>query len=108
MGRSEPVSRVREKLLTTREASYLLGISEKDIIDLAEAKKIPHYKVAGEFLRFKKEEVAKLKSDIQKKFNLGKEEISLGERIKEFLYFNDFYILSGLLISFFLWVIFRG
>ena len=43
-----------EKLLTTREVSKILDISEKDVIELTQANKIPHFKVAGEFLRFKK------------------------------------------------------
>ena len=45
---------MREKLLTTREVSKVLGLPEKDIIDLANSNLMPHFKVAGEFLRFRR------------------------------------------------------
>lgn len=108
MGIAEPLVKTREKLLTTREVSQILGLSEKEVIELAKSERIPHYKVAGEFLRFKKEEVLRLKNEIQKKFNLRKKQVSLGERIGEFLYFNDFYIIAGLVIAFLLWVILKS
>lgn len=97
-----------EKLLTTREVSKILDISEKDVIELTEANKIPHFKVAGEFLRFKKEDIIALKREIQKKFNIQKEQASLSERIKDFIYFNDFYIVSSIIIAVLLWAIIKG
>ena len=36
--------------------------SEKEVIDLAKANVIPHFKVAGEFFRFNKEDILKGKS----------------------------------------------
>ena len=108
MGCTEQVSKFREKLLTTREASRILGVSESDIIEMTKRGKLPHYKVAGEFLRFKKGEVLNVKDDIQKKFNLKKHRITFGERVREFFYFNDFYIISGGIIVFLLWYIFKG
>ena len=38
---------MKEKLLTTREASHVLGISEKDIINLSGSNLIPHFKLGG-------------------------------------------------------------
>lgn len=108
MGSPESIGKFREKLLTTREVSQILGLSEKEVIELAEAEKIPHYKVAGEFLRFKKDEILGLKNTIQKKFNIKRSRVSWGERIREFIYFNDFYIISGLVIVFLLWLIFKS
>ncbi len=100
----------QEKLLTVREVSILLNISEKEVMDLAQAGVIPAYKVGGVFLRFKKDQV----HDYQKsahpsltKVNLHKP-TPLQERISDFFYFNDFYILSGLLIFILLLVIFKG
>ena len=46
-----------EKLLTVREVAAFLGISEKDVLDLAQSSQIPAYKVGGVYLRFKKEQV---------------------------------------------------
>ncbi|MCM8774196.1 MAG: helix-turn-helix domain-containing protein [Candidatus Omnitrophica bacterium] len=98
---------MKEKLLTTREVSQILGISEKEIIDLANANKIPHFKVANEFLRFKKEDILRIKKDIQKKFNVRRDRISWEEKIREFLYFNDFYIISALIILILLYIILK-
>lgn len=96
-----------EKLITLREASEILGISEKELIDLAAKKKIPHYFVGGEFLRFKKEEILKAKPLIQKEFKTP-EKGDFKEKVYNFFYFNDFYIVSFVLICFLLFIIFSG
>ncbi len=98
---------VKGNLLVTREVSQLLGISEKDIIELANAKLLPHFKVAGEFLRFKREDILKIKPAIKKKFNLPEKKLYYPERIKEFLYFNDFYIVSAIIIMALAWIIIK-
>jgi len=96
-----------ERLLTTREVSQILGIGEKEIIELCQKGEIPHFKLAGEFLRFKKEDILKNKKYIQKKVQLREVDYSLKEKIKDFFFFNDFYIISGLLIIVLLWIIFK-
>ncbi len=99
---------MKEKLLTTREVSQFLNISEKDVIELTQQGKMPHFKLAGEFLRFKREGIVNLKKEIQKKFNIHKEVSPWTERIREYLYFNDFYIASACIILILSWVIFKG
>mgnify|MGYP001357039902 CR=1 FL=1 len=100
----------QEKLLTVREVSILLNISEKEVMDLAQAGKIPAYKVGGVFLRFKKDQV----HDYQKTLHSSLSKVSprentpFQEKLSDFFYFNDFYIFSFLLICFLLIVIFRG
>jgi len=94
---------MRERLLTTREVSQLLDISEKEVIDLANQGKIPAYRVGGEFLRFRQEEILKIKSKFKKASSY-----SWREKISDFFYFNDFYIISLILISLLLWVIFKS
>lgn len=93
-----------EKLLTIRDTAMLLGVSEKEVMNLAESGQLPAYKVGGVYLRFKYDQVE------QFKLTKGKEAqvFSLMERIRDFLYFNDFYILSALIIVFILSIIFRG
>ncbi len=108
MGRTESLKKVSGNLLTMREAAQILGLSEKDVIELCEANKIPHYRFAGEFLRFKREEILKIKSEIQSKFNLRTPAVSFKERIRETLYFNDFYIISTVLIMVLVWLILKG
>jgi predicted DNA-binding transcriptional regulator AlpA len=98
---------MKGKLLTTREVSHILGLPEKDIIDLANADLLPHFKVGGAFLRFRQEDIVKVKENIKKKYNLPEKKIRVAEQIKEFLYFNDFYIVSTVIIIVLLWIIFR-
>jgi len=99
---------MQEKLLTTREASRALGISEKEIIDLAESDAIGHFKVAGEFLRFRKEDVLKARAAVKKKYNLPEKKHLRMARVKEFFYFNDFYIASAVIVAILLWIIIKG
>ncbi|MCK4809342.1 MAG: helix-turn-helix domain-containing protein [Candidatus Omnitrophica bacterium] len=107
MGRGEPLIKRKQNLLTTREASQILGLAEKEVIELSKAGEIPFYRVAGEFLRFKKSDILNVKYTIQKRFNLKKESSPFWERVREFFYFNDFYIISGGVITVFLWLIFK-
>ena len=41
-----------ERLLTVRDVASILGISEKEVLDLAEDGKLPAYKIGGVYLRF--------------------------------------------------------
>jgi len=98
-----------EKLLTVREVASFLGISEKDVLDLAESSQIPAYKVGGVYLRFKKEQVDEYR--LQHTGETGKvseAKITWKEKFGNFIYFNDFYILSGLLIILLVFIVYRG
>ncbi|MFA4888382.1 MAG: helix-turn-helix domain-containing protein [Candidatus Omnitrophota bacterium] len=99
-----------EKLLTVRDVSIILAITEKEVMDLAEKGVIPAYKVGGVFLRFKKEQVLRHKK-ITKPSALQQEAVvnyPLRDKIGDFLYFNDFYIVTTLTISILMLVIFWG
>jgi len=98
---------MKDKLLSTREVSHILGISEKDIIELANLRHIPHFKVAGEFLRFRRDDVLKIKPAIRKKYNIPERKNRHTENIGEFFYFNDFYILTAVIIIALLWIILK-
>jgi len=100
-----------EKLLTVREVAGVLGISEKEVVELAESGAIPAYKVGGVYLRFKKDQIHEfrklakhpsiVKGNIQEKYTFE-------DKIKDFLYFNDFYLVSALIIVGLLFIIFQG
>ena len=98
---------MREKLLTTREASQTLNISEKDVIDLANANLLPNFKVAGEFLRFRRDDILRVRDKIRKKYNIPEQKVNRKERWREFFYFNDFYIACGVVIVVLLFVILK-
>jgi excisionase family DNA binding protein len=88
-----------EKLITVREASDLLGVMEKEIIEMARIGNIPCYRVGGEFIRFRKSEVLAVRSAVHRSLNIADEPVPFTERMFNFFYFNDFYIVSGLLMA---------
>ncbi|UCC95100.1 MAG: helix-turn-helix domain-containing protein [Candidatus Omnitrophota bacterium] len=98
---------MKDKLLNTREVSHILGLSEKEIIDLANSGLIPHFQLGGEFLRFKREDILKIKEDIKKKYSLPYVKSHRKEKIKEFFYFNDFYIVATVVIIVLIWIIIK-
>ena len=98
----------QEKLLTIREAASLLGVSEKEIIDLAQDGRIPAYKIGGVYLRFKRQQLEEYKEKFLSHLNQEPEEkYTLMEKISDFFYFNDFYMLAALIIVLILVIIFR-
>lgn len=99
-----------EKLLTVRDVSMILGISEKEVVDLAESGTIPAYKIGGVYLRFKKEQIQEFKKLSKlptRKVDAGLK-YPLKDKINDFFYFNDFYILTILIIILLLIILFRG
>lgn len=99
-----------DKLLTVRDVSLLLGITEKEVVDLAESGQIPAYKVGGVYLRFKKEQIQQFKNSgkAQSAKTYTPNEYKFKDKLSDFFYFNDFYILAGLIIAFLLFIIYRG
>ena len=119
-----------EKLLTLQELSEYLRISEEKISSLVEEKVISAYQIGGELLRFRKEQIDAIRSEIdsrvgeadriavsearkrvKEKFEVqetGSGSDSFRDKVADFMYFNDFYILSGVLAVILLIVIFRG
>lgn len=96
-----------EKLLTVRDVSLILGVSEKEVLDLAESGSLPAYKVGGVYLRFKREQVEDCRRR-KKQLDAPVPEAKIGikDKFSDFFYFNDFYILAALAILFLLFIIF--
>jgi excisionase family DNA binding protein len=101
-----------ERLLTVRDVSLILGISEKEVMDLVESKQLEAYKVGGVYIRFKQEQIERFKKTFKPSVSKHRASVlhkySLKNRISDFFYYNDFYILSVLLIALILVVIFQG
>ena len=95
-----------EKLLTVREVSALLEISEKEVLDLADSGALAAYKVGGVYLRFKPSQVEEFKKNSATAGQRSKE-YSVSDRIYDLLYFNDFYIVAGVLIAAMLYFILK-
>ena len=101
-----------EKLLNTKEVSVYLGISEKELRKLVDKGEIPAYRLGGAILRFRKDQIDKIKArGIRKVIELEEQArtstgINRLQKLKDFLYFNDFYIISAIIVIILLVVIF--
>lgn len=54
---------LKDKLLNSREAAEFLEISEEEVSDLVAEGTIPAYKIGGEFLRFRKQQLEALREN---------------------------------------------
>jgi excisionase family DNA binding protein len=100
---------MQEKLLTIRDVAIMLGISEKEVMDLAENGTIPAYKIGGVYLRFKREQIEEFRKKYAGAFKAPKAPASypFNEKVSDFFYFNDYYILVTLVVAILLVIIFR-
>ena len=108
---------LNEEYLSVKEAAELLEISEDELKGLVTKHQIPSHTVAGVFLRLKKKEI----EDLKIKWRIERElfpaqtpffqhetvvtKAGLGEKLGDFWYFNDFYILCSALIMLLLYTI---
>ncbi len=118
-----------EKLLTLQELSEYLGVKQEKITALVDEGVISAYRIGGELLRFRKDQIDATRTEIESRVT-GADKIAVSEarkkvkeraqplsdrsrstfrdRIADFFYFNDFYIVSAVLIIALLIVIVRG
>ena len=92
--------------ISVRETAQILSISEKKVMDLIEQRKLQAYRIADKFLRLKKNEVQSLRNTGRVKAENIQIAYSSSEKIRDFFYFNDFYILTTILIGLLLYLIF--
>ena len=97
-----------DQYISVRETAQILGISEKKVMDLIEEDQLHGYRIADQFLRLKKSEVMILKHTGQVVSEQGPVPYSSVERIRDFFYFNDFYIFSLIAMGVLLYLISRG
>lgn len=118
-----------DKLLTLEELSAYLKISETKVNELVKDGVISAYKIGGEMLRFRIEQIDAIREEINSlvkesdKINISEARQRVKDRfrtpgkrvgatfagtIADFFYFNDFYIVSALLIAVLLGFILRG
>ncbi len=92
--------------ITVRETAQILGISEKKVMDLIDEGKLQAYKIANQFLRLKKSEVGDLKNTGRVVKEVVIHPYSPAERLKDFFYFNDFYLICSGIIAALIFIIF--
>jgi len=87
-----------EKLWTTAEVARFLGIRELDVERLVKDGRLTGYKLGGKFLRFRPDQVKALQPSIQPATSearaVAHPPTRWRGRLRDFLYFYDFYILS--------------
>ena len=92
-----------EKLWTTSEVAACLGIHEADVEQLVRQGKLTGYKLGGQFLRFRPDQVTALKGTLPSRSASGRSAQAtrgpLIRRVKDFVYFYDFYIVSATLLA---------
>ncbi len=94
--------------VTVREASQILGIPEGKIMQMVEDKKLKAYRIADQYLRLKRSDINALRDSGNVVSENIKFPYSLKERLRDFLVYNDFYILSFIVIIALLAFIFFG
>ncbi len=95
-----------DQFISVREAAQILKVSEKKIMELSEQGKLLSYRIAGQFIRFKRADIAGIKNAGSVVAESTHYEYTSSERLRDFFYFNDFYIIAIGIILFFLYIIF--
>ena len=101
---------VEERYLHIHEAAEILDVGEEELWELVHKHQVPTHNIAGTFVRFKKEDIEELKI----KWRIERElfphpqasfvhESTVGrvsplDKLKDFWYFNDYYIWCSVLI----------
>ena len=91
--------------ISVRETAQILGVSEKNVMDFIEDKSLNAYRIANQFLRLKKSEVLALQSTGSVENETTEHFYTLNEKIQDFFYFNDFYLVSSLIVVSLLFII---
>jgi hypothetical protein len=86
-------------MLTLDEVRKHLDIEPQELERLIKAGMLHAYKVGGVYLRFRKEEVLTLKYDVLAKKAKTADKTSLGHKLFDFWRFNNFYIVSLIVIA---------
>ncbi len=91
--------------ISVRETAQLLGISERKVMDMIEANELQAYKIANQFLRLKRKEVLALQESGSVENETVQHPYTARERLKDFVYYNDFYLVSGVIIVILVYVV---
>lgn len=92
--------------ISVRETSQILEISEKKVMDMIGERKLQAYRIADKFLRLKKSDVLNLRNSGAVVVENQRHEYTSSERVKDFFYYNDFYLVSIVVILALLYIVF--
>ena len=116
----------QDTLMNIKEVAEYLKISEDMVKGLVSRGEMPAYKIGGLLLRFKREQVEQYRNRaasghadppaVKQKSGTARRVLkkqgegvsySLTEKLEDFLYYNDFYILSLILLAVVMFAIFE-
>jgi len=97
---------MNSQYITVRETAQILAVSEKKVMDLIESGSLQAYRIADQFLRLKRAEVVNIRTTGQIVSENVTYDYTVGDRIKDFFYFNDFYLVAVIVIGVLLYTIF--
>jgi len=95
-----------KKFITYKEAADYIGLQEDELQKIVDRGKLPSYNIGGVYTRFKVDDLDFYRKKGPKKFR-QKHSSNIADKIKDFFYFNDFYIFSGIAIVVILYFIFK-
>ena len=85
-------------MLTFEEVKSYLDTDQNRVEKFIRDGKLHAYKIGGTFVRFRKEEVLNLRNELFPKKSHGGLHVPLGARVSDFWRFNNFYIISLLVV----------
>ncbi|HEX9780314.1 MAG TPA: excisionase family DNA-binding protein [bacterium] len=92
-----------EKLWTTAEVASYLGVGHDQVEALVREGKLTAYKLGGQFLRFRPDQVealqAMLRIDPAARRKASHPAESRLDRLRDFVYFHDFYLACAVLLA---------
>jgi len=92
-----------EKLWTTAEVAAYLGVTEAQVAGLIKDGRLTGYKLGGQFLRFRPDQVQALKATIRFRRSTTASTIpasaSWPQQVRDFFYFYDFYLVSASMLA---------
>lgn len=95
-----------KQFLTAKEAADYLGITEDELQKTIEGGRITVYRIGGVYTRFKVDDLDVYRRTAPKKAG-QRQTVAITDRIKDFFYFNDFYIYSAIAIVIIVYFIFK-
>ncbi len=85
-------------MLTVEEVKSFLEIDQQELEKCLKRGKLHAYKIGGTYLRFRKEEVLNLRFELQPQKNKGASKAPFSARIYDLWRFNNFYIISLMIV----------
>lgn len=96
-------------MLTLEEVKNYLEVEQAVLEKYISQGKLNAYKIGGTFVRFRKEDVLNLRYEIAPTIKTGKQKkTGIFSKIADFWRFNNFYLISILLVGAIIYYIFKG